>query len=163
MAMVGTLVKAIGIALVFGGIALFATAIIQRAQVAPQPVPLPIPAAPARVIGKSKKDAPRPQPAVPPSEDITSLAPLVDATPLYRAEPEYSEEARKAKYGGTIRVSVVIDEEGRIGDIDIVDSPGLGLDEKIIECLHKWKFRPATRGGNPVSEKASITLTVRLL
>jgi TonB family protein len=159
----GTLVKGTGIGLVFSGITLFAVGIVQRAQVTAQAVPLPSAVPPARVIGKSKKDVPHPRPAPPASVASGAPAPLIHPIPLYRPEPQYSEEARKAKYGGTVHVSVVIDEQGSIQDINILDPPGLGLDEKIIECLHKWKFRPATRGGIPVTEKATIEVTFRLL
>ncbi len=62
-----------------------------------------------------------------------------------------------------MHVSIVIDEDGKIGNMEILDSPGLGLDEKIIECLHQWRFKPATRGGIPVTEKANIAITFRLL
>jgi TonB family protein len=82
---------------------------------------------------------------------------------LYKAEPKYSEEARKAKYSGTVLLSVEIDTKGRVGAIRVVRPLGLGLDEKAIECVQKWKFRPALKDGRPVAVRVSIEISFRLL
>ena len=57
-------------------------------------------------------------------------------------EPEYSEEARKAKYQGTVLLYIEVDTDGRATNIRVVRSLGLGLDEKAIEAVKKWKFKP---------------------
>jgi TonB family protein len=83
--------------------------------------------------------------------------------PIYKPEPEYSEEARKAKYSGTVLLSVIIDEHGLTRDIKVVRPLGLGLDEKAIEAVSKWRFRPAMKGGRPVAVQANIEVNFRLL
>lgn len=83
--------------------------------------------------------------------------------PIYKIEPEYSEEARKAKYSGTVLLSVVIDANGNTRDIRITRPLGLGLDEKAIEAVSKWRFRPAMKGGKPVAVQAQIEVNFRLL
>jgi TonB family protein len=82
---------------------------------------------------------------------------------LYKVEPEYSEEARKAKYQGTVVLYVEIDPSGRAINARVVQSLGLGLDEKAIEAVKKWKFRPGYRNGKPVTVVATIEVNFRLL
>jgi len=82
---------------------------------------------------------------------------------LYKVDPEYSEEARKAKYSGTVVLQLVVDAAGHARDIRVVRSLGLGLDEKAIEAVNKWKFRPGYRNGQPVSVQATIEVNFRLL
>ncbi len=83
--------------------------------------------------------------------------------PIYKIEPEYSEEARKAKYSGTVLLSIIIDADGNTRDIHVVRPLGLGLDQKAIEAVSKWRFRPAMRNGRPVAVQAQIEVSFRLL
>jgi protein TonB len=82
---------------------------------------------------------------------------------ISKVEPEYSEEARKAKYSGTVLLSVVVDEHGIPQDIHIVRPLGLGLDEKAVEAVQKWRFRPGIRNGKAVRVRATIEVSFRLL
>lgn len=82
---------------------------------------------------------------------------------LYKVEPEYSEEARKAKYQGVVVLKVIVDPTGRVINPVVVQSMGLGLDEKAIEAVKKWKFRPGYKDGKPVAVFADIEVSFRLL
>ncbi len=82
---------------------------------------------------------------------------------LYKVDPEYSEEARKAKYSGTVVLQLIVDATGKARDIKVVRSLGLGLDEKAIEAVNKWKFRPGIKNGQPVAVMATIEVNFRLL
>jgi TonB family protein len=83
---------------------------------------------------------------------------------LYCPEPQYSEDARKAKYQGTVVLQVVIQPDGRATDIRIVKGPGLGLEEKAIEAVRTWRFKPALGpSGKPVATITPIEVTFRLL
>jgi periplasmic protein TonB len=82
---------------------------------------------------------------------------------LSKVEPEYSEEARKAKYQGTVLLYVEVDPSGHATNIRVVRSLGLGLDEKAIEAVKKWKFKPGMRNGQPVTVVATIEVNFRLL
>ena len=82
---------------------------------------------------------------------------------LYKVDPEYSEEARKAKYSGTVVLQLIVDAQGHARDIRVVRSLGLGLDEKAIEAVNKWKFRPGYKNGAPVAVQATIEVNFRLL
>lgn len=82
---------------------------------------------------------------------------------LLKVEPEYSEEARKAKYQGTVLLYVEIDPSGHATNIRVQRSLGLGLDEKAIEAVKKWKFAPGRKDGRPVTVAATIEVNFRLL
>ena len=82
---------------------------------------------------------------------------------IYRVEPEYTEEARKAKYQGTVVIYCVVDVHGMVRNIRVTRSLGLGLDEKALEAVRQWKFKPGMKNGRPVNVAASIEVTFRLL
>ncbi len=82
---------------------------------------------------------------------------------IFKVDPEYSEEARKAKYSGAVMLAIVVDTEGKARDIHVVKSLGMGLDEKAIEAVEKWKFKPGMKGGQAVAVKATIEVNFRLL
>jgi len=81
----------------------------------------------------------------------------------HKLEPEYAEDARIAKRQGTVVLSVVVDENGAPRDIGIVRSLGLGLDEKAVECVKQWVFKPALKEGVPVPVQVTIEVNFRLL
>ncbi|MBV8071964.1 MAG: TonB family protein [Acidobacteriaceae bacterium] len=82
---------------------------------------------------------------------------------ITKVEPEYSEEARKAKYSGTVLLSIIVDADGMPRNIHVVRPLGLGLDEKAIEAVMKWRFRPGMKGGHPVATQAQVEVNFRLL
>ena len=73
-----------------------------------------------------------------------------------KVEPEYSEDARAAKYQGTVVLYVEIGTDGLAHNLSVVKSLGLGLDEKALEAINKWRFHPGTRDGNPVTVAATL-------
>lgn len=83
--------------------------------------------------------------------------------PIYKPEPEYPDMARAAKLQGEVILSVVITAEGRTANIQVVHSLGFGLDEKAIDAVSQWRFKPGTRDGNPVAVQAAISVNFRLL
>ena len=87
------------------------------------------------------------------------------STPILIAkyEPEYSDEARRAKLSGSVLLSVVVDENGIPRNIHIVRSLGLGLDEKAVDAVTRWRFRPGLRHGKPVAVQAAVEVIFRLL
>lgn len=80
-----------------------------------------------------------------------------------KVEPEYSEEARKAKYQGTVLLYVQVDASGKAINMRVLHSLGLGLDEKAMEAVRKWKFKPGIKDGKPVTVEAQIEVNFRLL
>ena len=83
--------------------------------------------------------------------------------PIFKPEPEYSEEARKLKWQGSVLLSIIVDENGVPQNIKVVHSLGLGLDQKAIEAVQKWRFKPGLKDGKPVPVFADIEVNFRLL
>jgi TonB family protein len=82
--------------------------------------------------------------------------------PIFDPDPEYSEEARKSKYQGTVLLWTVVGPDGLTRDIRIVRSLGMGLDEKAIAAVRTWRFAPAMKDGHPVAVQVSIEVNFRL-
>ena len=82
---------------------------------------------------------------------------------LYKVEPEYSEEARAAKYQGTVTLYVEIGPDGLAHNARVLNSLGLGLDEQAISAVSAWQFKPGIKDGVPVTVAASIEINFRLL
>jgi periplasmic protein TonB len=81
---------------------------------------------------------------------------------IYGPEPEFSDEARKAKYQGTLVLQVVVGPEGRTHDIRVAQSLGMGLDEKAIEAIRQWKFEPSRKDGVAVAVLVDIEVNFHL-
>jgi len=90
--------------------------------------------------------------------DIGVSAPVAKFTP----EPDFSEEARKAKYQGTVVLSAIIGPDGRPRNIRVVRSLGMGLDEKAVERVRTWLFEPGKRNGTPVAVAMNLEVDFRL-
>lgn len=80
-----------------------------------------------------------------------------------KIEPDYAEEARRAKLSGTVIVFVVVDENGKPRDLKVLRPLGLGLDGKAIEAVSRWKFQPGMKDGEAVAVQATIEVNFRLL
>ncbi len=82
--------------------------------------------------------------------------------PIFKPEPPYSEEARKAKYQGTVVLFIVVDASGNVTECRVIKPLGLGLDEKAVETVKTWKFKPAMRNGTPVPVQVTVEVSFRL-
>jgi TonB family protein len=83
-------------------------------------------------------------------------------TVISRVEPQYSPEARAARYQGTVVVQATVHKDGTLTVEKIVQALGFGLDEKAIEALEQWKFKPATKNGEPVSVALNVEVNFNL-
>jgi TonB family protein len=77
-------------------------------------------------------------------------------------DPEYSDEARVIKYGGTEIISLIIDTSGSVRDPQIIVPLGAGLDDKAIQTVSHWKFDPATKDGQPVAVEISVEVAFHI-
>ena len=82
---------------------------------------------------------------------------------ISKAEPEYSEEARKARFQGSVVYTLVVEADGQPSGIRVIRPLGMGLDEKGIEAVSKWRFAPGMKDGVPVPVIATIEVNFRLL
>jgi TonB family protein len=81
---------------------------------------------------------------------------------LNTPDPDYSEEARKAKYQGTVVLWLIVDPGGRPRDVKVARSLGMGLDQKAIEAVRRWTFEPAMKDGKPVAVQINVEVNFRL-
>jgi TonB family protein len=81
---------------------------------------------------------------------------------ISRVPPEYTEQARQAKWQGTVGLQVIVDEKGIPQEIKIVRPLGMGLDQKAIEAVQQWRFQPGLKDGKPVPVTANLELNFRL-
>ena len=81
---------------------------------------------------------------------------------IYDPDPQYSEEARKAKVQGVVVLAIVVGRDGRAHDPRVARSLGMGLDEKAMEAVKSWKFEPALKDGHPVAVLVNVEVNFRL-
>ncbi|MGO9094873.1 MAG: TonB family protein [Bryobacteraceae bacterium] len=84
-------------------------------------------------------------------------------SPIYKAEPFYSEAARRAKLQGSTLLYVEIYPDGYAHHIRTLRMLGLGLDAMAIAAVRQWRFKPSTRDGQPVIVRAEIEVNFRLI
>lgn len=76
--------------------------------------------------------------------------------------PQYRKEDRKAGIQGLIILGAIIDEEGNVADVTVLKGASKSLNEAAVEAARKWKFKPATRNGEPVAVLFNLTINFRL-
>jgi TonB family protein len=81
---------------------------------------------------------------------------------IYAPEPEFSEEARIAKFQGEVTLLVTIGADGRARNLTVVRSLGMGLDQKAIDAVRTWRFDPAKKDGRPVAVQMNIIVNFHL-
>ena len=81
---------------------------------------------------------------------------------IYSPEPTFSDEARKQKFQGIVTLILVVGKDGRPYDIHVRKSLGMGLDERAMEAVKNWRFRPATLNGQPVDARIAVEVNFHL-
>jgi protein TonB len=81
---------------------------------------------------------------------------------IYSVDPEFSDEARRQKYQGVVVLSVIVDSQGNPQRIRVVRPLGMGLDEKAVDAVKQYKFKPAMEGGKPVPVEITIEVNFQL-
>jgi bla regulator protein BlaR1 len=81
---------------------------------------------------------------------------------IFAPDPEYSEEAKRAKYQGICVLSLVVDAEGNPQRVQVVRHLGKGLDQKAVEAVEQYKFKPAMLHGDPVAVEVHIEVNFRV-
>ena len=81
---------------------------------------------------------------------------------IYNPEPGFSDEARKAKMQGVVTLLLVVGKDGRTYNIRVGQSLGMGLDEKAMEAVSRWRFKPATLNGQPVATQIAVEVDFHL-
>src|SRR5690349_2433859 len=97
-------------------------------------------------------------------EDIARVGPGVTAPKrTYKIEPQNTRAALDARIQGTILLEMIIDENGVPRDISVLSPVGFGLDERAVDCVSQWRFKPGMKDGRPVKIRANVEVNFRLL
>ncbi len=75
---------------------------------------------------------------------------------VYQVEPEFSDEARRAKAEGSVTVDLWVDKDGRPSHVHAVQGIGMGLNEKAEEAVKQYRFKPAMENGKPVTVEMNV-------
>jgi periplasmic protein TonB len=81
---------------------------------------------------------------------------------VYKVEPEFSEEARKAKHQGVVYVDIIVDTNGLPQNVHVIRPLGMGLDENAIEAVKQYRFKPAVAAGRPVPVEMYVWVTFQI-
>jgi periplasmic protein TonB len=82
--------------------------------------------------------------------------------PIATPDPEYTDEARRAKVQGTCILWLIVGADGHPRDIHVVRGLGYGLDAKALETVKQWRFQPARKDGQPVNVQVSVEVAFHL-
>lgn len=81
---------------------------------------------------------------------------------IYSVEPEFSEEARKAKVAGNVLVNLYVDQNGLPSHVHVIRGVGMGLDEKAVEAVKQYRFKPAMENGKPVLVELNVEVNFQI-
>ena len=82
--------------------------------------------------------------------------------PIFTPEAEFSDEARRQKYQGVCMISLIVDAQGNPQSPRVVRRLGMGLDEKAMEAVLRYRFKPAKKDGRPVAVRMTVEVNFRL-
>jgi protein TonB len=82
---------------------------------------------------------------------------------LFKVEPVYTEEARRSHVEGTVVLSAEVWPDGAAHNFKVVRSLDPGLDQKAIEAVSQWKFKPGAKDGVPVSVAVKVEVNFVLV
>lgn len=78
--------------------------------------------------------------------------------PIRTVAPSYPEQLKDAGVSGVVVVRVVVDERGNVTNPVVEKSTNEAFNESAINAVAKWRFKPATQGGKPVSAKVAVPI-----
>lgn len=81
---------------------------------------------------------------------------------IFQPDPAYSQTAREAGYEGTLVLWLIVEADGKPGEIQVARPLGLGLDDQAVAAVRTWKFEPATKDGVPVPVQINVEVTFRM-
>ena len=82
--------------------------------------------------------------------------------PVYKPEPPYTEEARKAKLQGVVNLMIVVDPDGNVAFARVLKPLGMGLDESALDTVKTWRFKPARQNGSAVPVRVMVQVSFQL-
>ena len=79
-------------------------------------------------------------------------------------KPDYTPEAKQQGIQGIVELSVVVKDDGTVGDVKVTKSldDKYGLDEQAVTAMKKWRFKPGTKDGKPVAVEVTVEMSFKL-
>ncbi|MBW2119622.1 MAG: energy transducer TonB [Deltaproteobacteria bacterium] len=99
------------------------------------------------------------------SAGVADVPLMREATPLYRKNPtpKYPKIARKRGYQGTVVIEVLVDRDGRVGDLRVSESSGYSiLDRAAMASVKGWVFEPGMKGDQKVDMWVKVPIRFQL-
>ncbi|UWZ86300.1 energy transducer TonB [Occallatibacter riparius] len=93
------------------------------------------------------------------SPGVNGVSPPV---PLFEPEAEFSDEARRQKYQGVCMISLIVDAHGNPRNVRVVHPLGMGLDERALQAVQLYRFKPAMKDGHPVPVAITVAVNFHL-
>jgi protein TonB len=81
---------------------------------------------------------------------------------IHKADPEFSDDARRAKFMGTVLVTLIVDQSGMPQNVHLLRGVGMGLDESAIAAIQQYRFKPAMENGKPVAVALNYEVAFQL-
>ena len=81
---------------------------------------------------------------------------------IYQVDPEFSEEARKAKFMGVVLVNLIVDSRGMPQNVHVLRGVGMGLDGKAVDAVKQYRFKPAMEAGKPVPVELNVEVSFQI-
>ena len=97
-------------------------------------------------------------------KDVYDLSDLdAGLTTLVRIPPIYPAHARRREIEGAVTVEFLVTKEGLVTDLNITEANPEGVfNSAVISCVSRWKFKPPTVEGIPVTARARTTINFKL-
>ncbi|BBB91976.1 MAG TPA: energy transducer TonB [Methylomusa anaerophila] len=78
-------------------------------------------------------------------------------------EPDYPQVARQNGWEGTVKLRVLVSEQGLVEDVQVIASSGYSqLDQAALAGVRRWQFSPALKEGMPVAEWVAVPVRFTL-
>jgi len=87
---------------------------------------------------------------------------VVQPSQISNTVPDYSDEAREKKVEGEVYLTFIAGVDGKTHDVRVMKSLGSGLDEKALEAVKQWTFKPGTLDGKPVAVQLRASVAFHL-
>ena len=81
---------------------------------------------------------------------------------IFKVDPEFSEEARRAKFMGVVLVNLIVDQQGRPVNVHVLRGVGMGLDDKAVAAVKQYRFKPAREAGKPVAVELNVEVNFQI-
>lgn len=96
----------------------------------------------------------------PPGQITTDRGCIPRPELLVKKAPKYPKEAKRRRLDGTVRLSAVINRDGRVGDVEVVEcsAPGVGFEESAVKAVLKWEYEPVIIDGKPAALKFEVVV-----